>query len=328
MTQEDTLFCPFPLCHIDATALTLIPALLLGTTAALAPRYSASRFWDDIRETDSTIYDFMGATLALTYKQPPSDQDRNHRVRLGWGVPVPVAWAADYEARFGHTIAEVYGSVEVGCPVAHDPKLPRVPGSCGKVIEGSGYSLRVADDEDNPVGPHKVGHLLLRSDVPNAIFAGYFNVDSAVNAEVFKNTWVHTGDLARLDEEGNLFFAGRAKDVVRRRGECISAFSVEEEILAHPAVRLVAALGVPSSLGDGAEEDLMILVEPNLEAVITEQELFQWCVAHMSRFMVPEVIEIVKPGVLGLTETGKIDKAPFRSKGVREGAKKFDIRTV
>jgi non-ribosomal peptide synthetase component F len=87
--SDDVIFCPFPLFHADATALTVIPALLLGATAALSIRFSASRFWDEISEAKATVYDFMGATLALTYKQPPNERDRDHHVRLAWGVPIP-----------------------------------------------------------------------------------------------------------------------------------------------------------------------------------------------------------------------------------------------
>ncbi|KAB8074150.1 hypothetical protein BDV29DRAFT_156880 [Aspergillus leporis] len=88
LQTDDVPYCPSPLFHADATALTVIPATLLGATAALAPKFTASRFWDEIRETGATVYDFMGATLALIYKQPPSLRDRDHHVRLAWGVPI------------------------------------------------------------------------------------------------------------------------------------------------------------------------------------------------------------------------------------------------
>lgn len=83
---DDVLYCPFPLFHIDATALTVMPAILLGATAALSVRFSASQFWDEIRASEATVFNFMGATLALTYKQPQIPSDRDHSIRLAWGV--------------------------------------------------------------------------------------------------------------------------------------------------------------------------------------------------------------------------------------------------
>ncbi|KAF5577426.1 long-chain-fatty-acid ligase [Fusarium pseudocircinatum] len=86
---SDVLYCPFPLFHLDATALAIIPALLLGAVAVLSVRFSASKFWDEIRITEATVYNYMGATLAITYKQQPNERDRDHNVRPAWGIPLP-----------------------------------------------------------------------------------------------------------------------------------------------------------------------------------------------------------------------------------------------
>jgi hypothetical protein len=96
INSNDVLYCPFPLFHADATALTVVPVLLTGVTGALSVRFSPSRFWDEIRATRATIYDFMGATLALVFKQNPSENDRYHNVRLAWGMSVQ-PWAEKYE---------------------------------------------------------------------------------------------------------------------------------------------------------------------------------------------------------------------------------------
>ena len=319
LDSSDVLFCPFPLFHIDATALTVVPALLLGAVAALSVRYSASTFWKEIRETRATVYDFMGATLALTYKQPPLPDDLRHSVRLAWGVPVP-AWAADYETRFGHPLFEVYGSCESGLPAIQQGN--RVPGSCGTAVEG--YSLRVADDKDRPVPPNTVGRLLVRSTKPNAIFRGYFGSPSAT-ADAFADSWLHTGDLVKVDHKGNLFYVGRLKDVIRRRGENVNAFEVEEELLAHPDVINVAAFGISSQLGQGTEEDIKVAVVPKPGAEqrgFTEQALWTWAIDRMARFQVPDVVEFV--GNLKQTSTGKIEKSKLK----KSGGKRFQMPRV
>lgn len=303
LQQEDVLYCPFPLFHADATALTTIPAILLGATAALSVRFSVSRFWEEIRSTGATVYDFMGATLAMIYKQPPSALDRNHKVRLAWGVPIP-SWAHDYETRFGHKLITLYGSVEASLPIFQQGATLPI-GSCGKARPG--HQLRIADDMDEELPPDTPGHLLLRSDSPNAFFKGYFN-DPINTAAALSNLWLHTGDLAKVDDSGNVFFLGRVKDIIRRRGENVNAAEVEDEFLQHAHVRMAAAYGIPSLLGDGTEEDIKVAIQLQEGAAVQvdEKALFEWAVEHMARFQVPSVIEIVPE--IRRTATGKIEK--------------------
>ncbi|KAF2034155.1 acetyl-CoA synthetase-like protein [Setomelanomma holmii] len=299
---NDVLYCPFPLFHADATALTVVPAILLGAVAALSTSYSASRFWDEIRDTGATVYDFMGATLALTCKQPQSSCDRDHKVRLVWGVPIP-HFAKVYEERFGHPLFTLYGSVEASLPIFQPGNLPA--GSCDRLRDG--FQLCMANDMDEDVPPKTPGHLLLRSDQSNSFFDGYYG-DAANTASALRSLWLHTGDLAKVDEAGNVYFLGRVKDVIRRRGEIINAAEVEEEFLLHPDVVIATAYGVPSSFGEGTEEDA------------DERELWEWARAHLARFQVPDVIELVNE--IKRTSTGKIEKHGL---GI-EGGVKFDRR--
>jgi acyl-CoA synthetase (AMP-forming)/AMP-acid ligase II/enoyl-CoA hydratase/carnithine racemase len=311
---SDVLYCPFPLFHADATALTTIPAILLGAVASISSRFSASKFWDEIRQTGATVYDFMGATLALTYKQTPSHRDRDHNVRLAWGVPIP-NFAADYEKRFGHPLCTLYGSVEASLPIMQHGQ--RVNGSCGTIRRG--YQLRIANDMDEPVPANTTGHLLLRSDIPNAFFEGYFN-NHVATVESFSNLWLHTGDLAKVDEQGNVYFVGRVKDVIRRRGENINASEIEEELLRHPDIVTAAAFAIPSELGSGTEDDVKVAVKLREGSIIHESDLFDWTVRNLARFQVPRVIEIVTE--IKKTPTGKIEKGWL----CVEGGKRFDIR--
>lgn len=314
LTKDDVLYCPFPLFHADATALTTIPALVLGAVAALSVRYSASRFWDEIRAADATVYDFMGATLALTYKQEPSPRDTDHRVRLAWGVPIP-SFAPEYERRFGHRLYTLYGSVEASLPIFQQGEL--APGSCGRLRKG--YQLRIADEADEELPPNTPGHLLLRSDRPTAFFQGYFN-DTSNTLAAFTNLWLHTGDLAKVDEQGNVYFVGRVKDVIRRRGENINASEVEEEFLEHPDVVIASAYGIPSELGTGTEQDVKVAVKIRPGSRVSEKDLWEWSAQQMARFQVPNVIEIVQD--IRRTPTGKIEKHGLSV----QGGHRFDRR--
>ncbi|KAL2203969.1 acetyl-CoA synthetase-like protein [Sarocladium strictum] len=315
--SEDVLYCPFPLFHADATALTTIPAILLGATAAISPRFTASRFWDEIRATQATVYDFMGATLALIYKQPPGPGDLDHKIRLAWGVPIPL-FGPDYEKRFGHRLTTLYGSVEASLPVFQQEGVLLPRGSCGRVR--TGHQLRVADEHDEEVPTGTPGQLLLRSDNPNAFFQGYFN-DPNNTIRSWANGWLHTGDIGKVDAQGNVYFLGRVKDVIRRRGENVNAEEVEEEFLQHPDVTTAAAYAIPSQLGAGTEEDVKLAVQIRPDSGVNEKMLWKWAVEHMARFQVPSVIEIVPE--IRKTATGKIEKHGLPI----EGGVRFDQRT-
>ena len=113
LRPDDVLYCPYPLFHLDAAVMTVAPALLMRGVAAIGERFSVSRYWDEVRTLQATVFDFMGATITMLWKQPPSPRDRDHRARLGWGVPLP-SWAPEFEQRFGCRLVELYGSTEVG----------------------------------------------------------------------------------------------------------------------------------------------------------------------------------------------------------------------
>jgi crotonobetaine/carnitine-CoA ligase len=304
LRHDDVLYCPFPLFHADATALTTVPALITGATAAIGRRFSASRFWQEVRDAGATVFDFMGATLTILGNAEPRPDDADNPVRLAWGVPVP-SWAPDFEKRFGLQILEVYGSTESNLPATQRFDRERVPGSCGQTTPE--FEIRIADDHDDEAEPGQAGEILTRPRTAHTMFEGYFGMTGAT-AEAFRGLWFHTGDLGRMDAEGNLFFLGRKSDSIRRRGENISAFEVEEAVNANVAVLESAAYGVPSEL---TEEDVKVSVVLRPGAHLTPCEMLRFCAGTMPRFQVPRYVEIVAE--LPKTPTGKVAKELLRS---------------
>ena len=124
ITDADTLYSPFPLFHADATYLTVLPALHAGCSAAISERFSASKYWDEIRKFGATVFDFMGATLTILWKQPRRADDADNPVRLAWGVPMP-EFAAQFEDRFELQLVEVYGLTDAGVGVYQPLDEPR-----------------------------------------------------------------------------------------------------------------------------------------------------------------------------------------------------------
>ena len=300
LRDDDVLHNCFPLFHIDAAVLTLAPAIVQGCTAALSERFSASRFWDEIRGFEATCFDFMGATLTILWKQPERPDDADNPVRIAWGVPMP-DFADDFEQRFRLRLVEGFGMTDCGTPVVQPLSEPRRRGSCGRVV--APYEIRIAED----------GELLVRCDEPGHMTLGYHGMPEAT-AEAFREGWFHTGDLARLDSEGWLYYLGRKKDAIRRRGENISAFEIEQVVESHPAVLHAAAFGVPSEL---MEEEVKVCAVLRPGFSLAPEELVAWCEAGMARHMVPRYVEFLSE--LPLTPTEKVEKFRLREAGITAG---------
>ena len=307
LRTDDVLYCPFPLFHIDATVLTVAPALVLGTTAAIGERFSVSGFWPEVRRFGATVFDFMGATLTMLHKQPPSPDDADNLVRLGWGVPVPES-ADDFERRFGLHLVELYGSTDAGLPIYHPVDVPRRAGSCGTVIEA--YDVRLFDEQGVEVPVGEVGEIVVRPNEPSLMADGYFGMPEATMRSR-RNLWFHTGDLARRDADGYFYFVGRRADSIRRRGENISAFEVEEVVKLHPAVLDAAAYGVPSEL---TEDDVMVAVVVRPGERLDVHELIDFCSTRMARHMLPRYVDTMDE--LPRTPTEKVRKDTLRERGV------------
>ena len=305
--DDDILYTCLPLFHANALFLTAVRALASGHTMALSRRFSASRFWDEIRRYGATTFNALGAMIPILLKQPPRPDDADNPVRLVISAATP-AWAWEqFEKRFNLVIWEGYGAVDGGgfslMNLGTSPK-----GSMGKPPPGT--EARVFDDQDKEVPSGEVGELVFKVDDPEARRVEYLKNQKSSDAKV-RNGWFHTGDLAWRDPEGNFYFADRKTDSMRRRGENISSFEVEKIVNEHPAVLECGAFGVPSDLG---EDDVMIAVVFKPGQSATPQELARFCSERMANFMVPRYFDFRES--LPKTETHRIQKAKLKQQGI------------
>jgi crotonobetaine/carnitine-CoA ligase len=187
---------------------------------------------------------------------------------------------------------------------------PDVPKTCGRVRKG--FEARVVDEFDMEVPAGTVGELIVRADEPWTMNHGY-NANAEATARAWRNGWFHTGDAFRRDEAGNFFFVDRMKDAIRRRGENISSFEVEAEIVAHPKVREAAVVGVPSEFG---EDEVMAIVAPVPGAEIDPVELIAFLTTRLAHFMVPRYLRFLSE--LPKTPTQKVEKHLLRNDGVTD----------
>jgi crotonobetaine/carnitine-CoA ligase len=201
------------------------------------------------------------------------------------------------------TLRSGYGSTEANVPVFLPHGHPD-PASVGCVI--GGFELRIANEHDEPVASDTMGEILVRSSEPCALMLGY-DGDAHATLAAWRDLWFHTGDAGYVDDHGNLYFLGRVRDVMRVRGESVSAFEVEEVISEVNGVLEVAAIAVPAELGG---DDVKIVVVPRAGATLDPQALVTHAAAKLPRFAVPRYVEIVD--ALPKTETNKVRKNVLR----------------
>jgi len=304
---EDVVFVCLPLHHNMAQGYGVWPALIGGARIRLEAKFDYRQFWLQVRAARATVWPFVGAMLPLLLKQPPAPNDLDNQLRVAYGVPIPASLQRDFESRFRVDLVHCYGSTEATI-VTWNVGPSSVVGSAGAPL--SEYEVRIHDEWDRPMDVETVGEICIRPREPYSMFSGYFR-DAERTVAVWRNLWFHTGDRGRLDPAGNLWFADRIGDSIRRMGVAISAYEVENALLAHPQVRLAAAFGVPSVL---TEEELMVAVvlQPNEE--LSAEALRAWCEANLAPRAVPRYIEFVSE--LPMTPTGKIEKYRLRIRGV------------
>jgi crotonobetaine/carnitine-CoA ligase len=277
-----SIYSCMPLFHAVAAWLGVVPALINGGRIAFAPRFSASRFWDDVRRYRADVAHGIFSMVPILMKQPPRPDDADQPARRFYFAKVDPA----FETRFNCRIVEVYGATETGIVTMTPPGGERRIESCGTPNTAT-FDVLLADGNDAPVATGEVGEILVRPRRPFAMLTAYHNNPEAT-VEAFRNLWFHTGDNARADADGYLYFVDRKKDAIRRRGENISSSEVEAVLNRHPAVLECAVIAAPSELGEDEVKAVVVLRDG---AAATADELWIFSDEHMPRFWVPRFIE-------------------------------------
>jgi carnitine-CoA ligase len=292
-----------PLFHIAGT-IPVSAMLNRGGTIAFA-EFVTSRFWDDVRATRATFVILLGVMCDFISKLPPSSADLEHPLKKAMLIPLPDN-AKEFSERFGFSFWTMFNMTELNVPIMSTPN-PSVPGSCGFMRAGT--ELRIVDEFDREVAVGTTGELVVRCDSPWRMNSGYFR-NAEATAKAWRNGWFHTGDAMRRDAQGNYFFVDRLKDAIRRRGENISSYEVEVEVLAHPAVRECAVVAVPAA----SEDEVLAVVSPVPGLTVDPGELLVFLQPRLAHFMLPRYIRVLDE--LPHTPTLKIEKYRLRMEGV------------
>lgn len=307
-TPDDIAYVFLPLFHGNALLGSTMGSLMAGAAIALAPRFSLSRFWDDIRSSGATVFNGVGAVTNFLWKQAPSAADREHRVRRCHLAPVP-GFAAGFEERFGMTIMSAFGLTDYCLGAAYNTQSRRDKlGSCG--LPRAGVEVRIVDQDDFDLPPGTPGEILLRNNNPWGASLGYYKQPQAT-IDSRRNLWFHTGDRGWIDADGYVWYTDRIKDAIRRRGENISAFEVEEVIRTHPAVADVAVYPVRA---DTSEDEVAatITLRAGAAADFSFESLLEHCNRNLAYFMVPRYVDIAQE--MPATLSQKIEKYKLRQR--------------
>lgn len=305
ITSDDRYLLSLPMFHVGGT----LPAhimLAMGGSISIVDAFDTRTFWKTVKETGVTFAILLGVMAQFLAKQDPVPEEKDNPLRTVMLVPFDFD-PAEFRARFGVQTMTLFNMTEISCPLLSEVN-PTLLHSAGKPRPG--VECRVVDDNDceTPVG--EVGELIIRADCPWTMNHGYYK-NAEATAKAWRNGWFHTGDGFRKDADGNFYFVDRMKDAIRRRGENISSFEVETEVLAHPAVQECAAVAVKS---DVSEDEVMIVVAPAPGKTVDPKELIEFLIPRMAHFMVPRFVRIVD--ALPKTPTEKVQKVLLRDEGV------------
>jgi len=327
LMPEDTLepggayYTMFPAFHVSGKS-SLYVSAAFGERLVVREMFSPQNFLDDIRKFEVTLAGLVGPMATWLMALPPAADDANTPLSKVYMGPV-IPGIEDFKKRFGVKVATGFGMTEIGAPIASDGWDVSNPASCGKPRTDAypGYEIRVVDEYDRPLGPDEVGELIVRSNAPWTLNAGYWGKPEQT-AQAWRNGWFHTGDGFKYDEEGNFYFVDRMKDAIRRRGENISSFEVEALVNQHPAIQASAAIAVPDDEGAEDEVKVFVLLDANAEAQPSLAELHAHFAENMPKHMVPRYIEPIDalPQTEGTFRTRKVELRALPA----VGAKTFD----
>lgn len=296
-----------PLFHMNAENSTMA-VLAAGATALLRDGFSASRFWSLISEHAVTHTHYLGSVLPALDVQDDPELGPANSLEVLWGAGCSPKVHERLEARWGVRIIEVFGMTETGMDLCNPYDGPRRAGSCGTALPGR--RIRLLDEGGGEVPVGAVGEIVIER--APGMTLGYLH-DNDATERLFRDGWLHTGDLARRDEDGYFYFVDRAKDIIRRSGENIGSAEVEGVLRSHPSVEDVACIPFPDRVRGEEVHAVILLAEGSSPSEVAPQALVEWCGPHLAAFKIPRFIEYVED--LPRTPTGKIQKAQLRGGG-------------
>ncbi len=316
LTEADVYMSAGPLFHGNSHFLAAHPALIAGARYVLQERFSASAWTRQIRDSGATVTNFVGVMMDFVWQRPARPDDAENELRCIFAAPTASSILDAFKRRFGvEAFVEVFGMTETCMAILSPYGEDRPPGAAG-LANSDWFDVRLVDpDTDEEVAVGELGELVVRARHPWTQSVGYYDMPEATQ-QAWRNLWWHTGDGLRRDAEGWYYFVDRLKDAIRRRGENISSYEVEQALLEHPAVAEAAVVAVPADQEAGEDEVLAVIVpEPGNE--IAAADLWAFADRRLPYFAVPRYLRFAPE--LPKTPSEKVRKVELRAAGVGAG---------
>lgn len=298
LTPDDKAMVVMPLFHVHGLIGVSLSTLSTGGSLVIPPRFSASRFWGEQRESGATWYSAVPTIHQILLARADDEGAPHESFRLIRSCSSALAPAVfeQLEARFGAPVLEAYGMTEASHQMSSNllPPGERMPGTVGK---GTGVDIAIMDDDGNLLSVGERAEVVIRG---ANVTHGYHKNPEA-NAEAFTNGWFRTGDQGFLEVDGTLTLTGRIKELINRGGEKISPLEVDAALLGHPAVAEAVCFGVPHTMyGEAVQAAVVVSGDTDEDAIRA------YCGEHLAGFKVPDRVYIID--TMPRTATGKIQR--------------------
>ena len=316
--ESDRVLCVLPLFHVNALCHTCIATLSAGGSIVLVEKFSASHFWEQVREYGATTSSLMRTIPQILLSLPEKSDDRDNPLRLIVTLLSPEMHVR-FEERFGVKGVPSYSLTEDILSIIGPQNMPKEKlGSCGVLLAPEVHRVAIHDEDGQPLPPGKAGEIVKQSPT---VMKGYYKNPEAT-AKTLKNGWLYTGDLGYLDRDGYLYFVDRVKDMVRRGDENISSEEVERVLNSHPAVAESAVIAVPDQIRGEEVKAYIVLKPPATPSSVPAEEIWSFCKGHLAAFKVPRYIEY--RAELPKTPSSKVQKNILRDESKQPTACVFD----
>jgi len=309
---EERMLTPLPLFHMNAMAVSVMAMVTTGGCLTVLDRFHPSTWWDSVRQSEATCLHYLGVMPAMLMTAPPSPQDRESKVRFGFGAGSPAELHGPFEERFGFPLIEAWAMTETGSGgVISAHREPRKIGTSCFGRPTAEVEIRIVGDSGEDVVGDQPGELLVRraGDNPRYGFFREYLKNPEATAEAWDGGWFHTGDIVSRDADGDLHFVDRKKNVIRRSGENIAAVEVETILSKHPAIDQVAVAAVSDTVRGDEVAALIVTAEKHRNAE-TAEGIARWSLEEMAYYKVPGWIGFVDE--LPRTPTEKILRAALK----------------
>ena len=284
----DRVLGVLPLYHINAFAVTMLAPLASGGSVAMAPKFSAARFWAQAAEHGCSWLNVVPTIVSylLEGETPPREPLARLRFCRSASAALPPEHLRAFESRFGIGVIETMGLTETVAPSFSNP-LDAARRKLGSVGRASGCEARIVDSAAQPVADGVTGEIAIRG--PN-VMRGYYKNAEATAAAFTADGWLRTGDLGHRDGDGFFFVTGRIKELIIKGGENIAPREIDEALLQHPAVLDAAAVGIPDK---HYGQEILACIVLREGAACAEDALREFCIAKLGRYKTPKTFRFV-----------------------------------